>query len=80
MQIHHVYPAEDWIEHNTDNHDVCSCVCRPRIKRIGQLSCDGGVELIGLLVIHNLVREDYVPPPRWWRRAWCWFRSFFRTT
>lgn len=78
MHVLHIYPVEDWIEHDTKgDNETCSCVCRPRAEFIGILDEDGDIHLIKVLIIHRQVREDYVDP-RWWRRVWCWFRSFFK--
>lgn len=63
MSVVHVYPIEDWIEHETEGDQ---CVCEPRIELVYL----AGVE-VGKMVIHNRVGPPDEPVP-WYRRLAAW--------
>lgn len=51
----HIYPADDWIEHDTDSSE---CICEPTIEYVDK---ETGIPFSEPLVIHNAIdqREKY---------------------
>lgn len=49
----HVYPENDWIEHDVDSSaSECQCLCEPTVKWLDE---ETGEPLARPLVIHNAV-------------------------
>lgn len=51
----HVYPINDWIEHQIDvEASECTCLCEPRIEYVDP---ETGEPYLEALVVHNAIDQ-----------------------